>query len=139
MFKLLLLAGASLAPAFSFSHEDRGGHEADIFPVSSAEETKATLEQLIDQESEPLRRTTIAREHSQGGQIAMTALQYGAGEAAIAYLYHDVSSAQGDDSICRIRIDPKSEVGLFRTINWCLSFIDPAYRPTVVVPSRKPR
>lgn len=139
MFKLLLLAGASLAPAFTFSHEDRGGHEADIFTVSSAEETKAILEQLIDEESEPLKRTTSARQHSQGGQIAMTTLQYAAGEAAIAYLYRDVSSAEGDGYICRIRIDPESEAGLFRTVNWCLSFIDPAYRPTVVVPSVKPR
>lgn len=138
MFKLLLLAGASLAPAFTFSHEDRGSHEADIFPVSSAEETKATLEQLIDQEAEPLNRTTSARQHSQGGQIAMTTLQYGAGEAAIAYLYHDVSNAEGDGYICRIRIDPESGAGLFRTMNWCLSFIDPAYRTTVVVPSVKP-
>ena len=139
MFKLLLLAGASLAPAFTFTHEDRGGHEADIFTVSSAEETKAILEQLIDEESEPLKRTISVRQHSQGGQIAMTSLKYGAGEAAIAYLYHDASNAEGDDYICRIRVDPESEAGLFRTINWCLSFIDPAYRPTVVVPSVKPR
>lgn len=139
MFKLLLLVGASLAPAFSFSNEDRGDHEADIFRVPSAEETKATLEQLIDQESEPLRRTTSAREHSQVGQIAMTTLQYGEGGEAIAYLYHDVSSAEGSDYICRIRIDPRSELGLFRTMNWCLSFIDPAYRPIVVIPPMKPR
>lgn len=139
MFKLLLLAGASLAPAFTFSHDERGGHEADIFTVSSAEETKAMLEHLIDEESEPLRRTTSARQHSQGGQIAMTTLQYGEGEEAIAYLYHDISNAEGDGYICRIRIDPESEAGLFRTMNWCLSFIDPAYRPTVVVPSVKRR
>jgi hypothetical protein len=139
VFKLLLLVGASLAPAFSFSNEDRGGHEADIFRVPSAEETKATLERLIDQEPEPLKRTTSARQHSQGGQIAMTTLQYRAGEAAIAYLYHDVPNAEGEDYICRIWIDPQSEAGLFRTMNWCLSFIDQAYRPTVVVPSVEPR
>lgn len=139
MFKLLLLAGASLAPAFTFSHEDRGSHEADIFTVSSDKDAKAILEQLIDEESEPLKRSTVARQHSQDGQIAMTTLQYAAGEAAIAYLYHEVSNAEGDGYICRIRIDPESEAGLFRTVNWCLSFIDPSYRPTVVVPSTKPR
>ncbi|QHL90264.1 hypothetical protein GVO57_04695 [Sphingomonas changnyeongensis] len=86
-----------------------------------------------------MKRTTSARQHSQGGQIAMTTLQYGAGEAAIAYLYHDAPNAEGDDYICRIRIDPQSEAGLFLTMNWCLSFIDQAYRPTVVVPSVEPR
>lgn len=139
MLKLLLLAGVSLTPAFSFSNEERGGHEADVFFVSSAEDTKATLEQLIDQESEPSSRANSALRHSQGSQIAMTILQYGSDEATIAYLYHEVSGAEGDDYLCRIRIDPKSEVGFFRTMKWCLSFIDPAYRPTVIVQPMKPR
>ncbi len=139
MLKLLLLAGASLAPAFSFSNEERAGHEADVFFVSSVEDTKATLEQLIDQESEPSSSANSALRHSQGGKIAVTILQYGSDEATIAYVYHEVSGAEGDDYLCRIRIDPKSEVGFFRTMKWCLSFIDPAYRSTVIVPPMKPR
>jgi hypothetical protein len=139
VFKLLLLIGTSLAPAFSFSNEDRAGHEADIFRISSTEESKATLERLIGQEPEPLRRTTSALQRPQGREVAVTTLQYGAGKAAIAYLYQSISSAEGDHYICRIRIDHKSEVGFSQTMRWCLSFIDPAYRPTVVVPSMKMR
>lgn len=138
MLKLLLLIGASLTPALSFSHEDRGGHEADLFRVPSAEEPRITLEQLIGQEPVSSNRATSAFQAEQGSKVEMTTLRNAAGVATTAFLYSVVSGAEDEGYICRIRIDPQSEVGFSRTMKWCLSFIDPSSRPTISISPSKP-
>jgi hypothetical protein len=137
MLKLLLLIAAYLAPTFSFSHEDRGEYEADAFSVSSAEENEIILEQLIGQEPERMVRATSAYESEQGSNIALTTLRNEAGVVTTAYLYKAVSHTEGDGYICRVRMDPRSKVGFYQTIIWCLTFIDPAYRPTITIPPPK--
>lgn len=139
MLKLLLFLAASLNPAFSFSNEERGAFEADMFWVSTKEEVQITLDKLINQEPEQLERATSVFQPERGGKVSITTLRNGAGVATTAYIYRVVPRHEGDNGhICRIRIDPNGGPGLPRTMKWCLSFIDPAYRPTIKIPLTRP-
>ncbi|MCV0388065.1 MAG: hypothetical protein K5821_17110 [Nitrobacter sp.] len=138
MLNLLLILAASLNPSFSFSHEDRGKYDADVFLVPSGEDKTTILEKLIEEERKFMERTTSDFQPERGSNISFTALRNEAGIVTTAYLYSAVPKEEDTSYLCRLEMDPKSRSGLARTLLWCLSFIEPTFRPTLEMPTSKP-
>lgn len=134
----LLLFTLSLSPEFSFSNQQRGEYEADVFRFTQDETLNDTLEHLIAQEPIQLERVTSLVEIGEGEEATITMLRNNIGGNETAYLYRLDLPADQNEWICRIQIDPENGPGFERTLRWCLSFIGGnSYRPTMSIPDKR--
>lgn len=136
MIEAILFLLAALSPDFSFSNPERGGFEADMFSVEPEGNIEHTLSFLIAQEDRDLERTLKNLQIAPEDELAVTALRNSEGVARITYLYR-LDLAEGEKQwVCRVRFGPENDIGLARTMRWCLSFIGgDEYRPTIRIPT----
>ena len=131
----MLFFGAALSPSFTYTNEERGNYEAEVFRVDKERGPKATVEDLIREEPDTSdREVSSIQPGPEYDEITITLLNGNDGRVKTAYFYRMDLPREENSWICRMKADADQGPGLPQTLQWCLSFLDDSYRPTVRLP-----